>query len=462
MLTRRDLIHSRQFLRGRLTAALLAQKPDPLDWPGRRLAGASLAAVMVTVIALAAVGVYGKFFPSGNKRWQACDAVVIERETGTKYYCRPDLRTLYPVANYASARLLLDRPKDPYLVARASLTWPKGPRVGIVGAPDNLPDPKKLRTDPWSVCGVTARDAVGYPVPLTYVYAGWQPDGGDGLGSAAVLVVDPSGARHLIWHGRRHAIRDDAIVTDALRVAPAQALPVTLAWLDVLPAGAPLGAIKVANRGRESSWRKGTKVGEVLVDPPTRQHYVVKPNSVDRVTELQARILLADPGYPGTAGPAPVGGTPLTVDGNLPTGGILPAEPTPTVVPVGPGTGVCVRVGDAGDGRVVTVGVPVTGDLATAARPPATAAGVPLADHVAVEPGRGVVVLAKPTPEATGGTWFLVTDHGIAYPVPSPEVLGQLGYQPERAIPLPTGLMARVPHGPVLEPTAAVRAIPPG
>ncbi|GAA3768705.1 type VII secretion protein EccB [Plantactinospora mayteni] len=458
MLTRRDLIHSRQFLRGRLTAALIAQKPDPLDWPGRRLGGATLAALMVTVIALAAVGIYGKFFPSGNKRWQACDAVVIERETGTKYFCRTDLRTLYPVANYASARLLLSRPKDPYQVARASLTWPKGPQVGIAGAPDNLPDPKKLRTGAWAVCGLAARDAAGYPVPLTHVYAGWQPAGGSPLGSAAVLVVDPTGARHLIWYGRRHAIRDDAIVTNALRVAPNQAHPVTLAWLDVLPAGAPLGAVKVANRGRETAWRKGTKVGEVLLDPATQQHYLAKLNSVDRITALQARILLADPAYPGPANPALVGGTPLTVDGDLPTGGLLPTGPPPTVLPVVAGSAVCTWVADAGDGRTVTVGVPLVGNPDTATRPPATAAGVPLADHVAVEPGRGVVVLAKPTPDATGGTWLLVTDHGIAYPVPTTEVLGQLGYQATQAVSLPTGLMARIPHGPTLDPAAATRA----
>lgn len=69
MLTRRDLIHSRQFLQRRLHTALVAHRPDPLEWSGTRLPGVTLATVMLVVICLAGAGIYGYFRPAGAKSW---------------------------------------------------------------------------------------------------------------------------------------------------------------------------------------------------------------------------------------------------------------------------------------------------------------------------------------------------------------------------------------------------------
>jgi hypothetical protein len=96
----------------------------------------------------------------------------------------------------------------------------------------------------------------------------------------------------------------------------------------------------------------------------------------------------------------------------------------------------------AGDG-IVTPGRTPTGGL--------------LADRVLVASGRAVLAQAVPTPEATGGSFHLVTDQGIRYPLAAPEVARMLGYNHTAAVRLPSTLLDRLPAGPALDPVAAAR-----
>lgn len=70
----------------------------------------------------------------------------------------------------------------------------------------------------------------------------------------------------------------------------------------------------------------------------------------------------------------------------------------------------------------------------------------PADDHVAV--GR---VLGTP------GTYNVVTDLGIRYPVPSGEALQMLGYAPDQAVEIPAALVARISQGPPLDPATAIQ-----
>jgi hypothetical protein len=113
---------------------------------------------------------------------------------------------------------------------------------------------------------------------------------------------------------------------------------------------------------------------------------------------------------------------------------------------------------------VVAVDVP---DTSTGAAAPvgsnapvgSVAGGV---DRVLVPPGRGAVVEALAAPESPSGALSLVTDLGVRYPLPRPEVLGLLGYPAVTPVRLPAGLVALLPVGRALDPDAARVPVPAG
>lgn len=71
-----------------------------------------------------------------------------------------------------------------------------------------------------------------------------------------------------------------------------------------------------------------------------------------------------------------------------------------------------------------------------------------------VPSGRGALVLAVGTPEATTGTLLLVTEPGRAFPV-NPDVAANLGYEEGAAVKMLTSVIGRIPVGPALDPAAA-------
>jgi hypothetical protein len=56
---RRDQLHSYQFTRQRVVAALVARSDDPGRSPGRRLGGAALTGVLLAALIFGGVFVYG-------------------------------------------------------------------------------------------------------------------------------------------------------------------------------------------------------------------------------------------------------------------------------------------------------------------------------------------------------------------------------------------------------------------
>jgi type VII secretion protein EccB len=456
VLTRRDLIHSQQFLRRRLLTALVAQRPDPLQWSGTRLAGATLVAVMVLVIAVASVGIYGFVRPAGNKQWKACDRVIIESESGAPYVCGDGV--LYPAVNFASAALLRGLAQEPIRVARASLTWPRGPVVGIPGAPNVLPRPDELLTAAWSFCVRAPRTTTTRPQTVLFVGQS-SPGTARGLGADEAIAVTDAATRQLtiIIQGVRHEVRDPSVVSQALRVNTTDTIPVTAAWLATFPFGTVLDKLNVAGRGGPVERLAQVKVGQlVAVDDGGRtQHFVGRPNGLQPVSELQEALIRATAN--DTTAPVKLDVRQLA--------GVTRLEPlseqvigdgrVPAMVPVSRSQGaVCGVVSDATDHRNVVVGIDVPSGDATsslpAVGPRASMAGALLADGVVVAPGRGALVRALPTPTAGDGPVYLVTETGWRHAIGTSNALERLGYAGVTAMRLPSTVVERLAQGPVL------------
>lgn len=474
MQSRRDQIHSYQFFMHRVISGLVARESDPAELPFRRLGGAALGGVMVAVLALAAVGVYGLIVGGGATSWRKGSFVIVEKESGTRYVYRDG--RLYPVVNFTSGRLVLGSAAAAKLVSAKSLAGvPRGPVLGIAGAPEGLPDQKRLLSGAWTLCSRMVSDGQGGQVATSALGVGRMPEGGIELTIEQALLVRLADADepalYLVWNNHRFVLQNADPVLRALGVSAGRALPVASAWLDALPRGSPIGTIQVDGRGAPTTAfgvSREERTGQVI-EAPAGTYYLVRSDSLQPVTALQKDILLADP---ATAAAYPDGqprvvsvSTALlanaTVDGSAERVVSGPPEHRPELVSPMPN--------DFRDGAVcgsfqpdtflpaIRVGGRLSGPGMDTPR--RTTEGRVLADVVYVEPGWAVLAEALSSPDAQAGSLHLVTDQGVRYGLANRDVAGMLGYDPGRAVRLPASLLDRTPRGPALDPEAAKQPV---
>jgi len=468
--SRRDLYQGYQFLVQRVVSGVVLRESDPAQSPLRRMGGTVFASVMVAVLSLAVAGVIGVINPGGNTTWQDAGAVIVEKGTGARFVWLADqagVFHLHPVVNFASAALLTGG-VDTVSVSAASLAdAPRGQRLGIAGGPDALPEPDRLVGAPWTLCAAPARLESGEELPRTAVAVGGASDGGSALGDRAVLVRDVElGTLHLVWRGHQYPVPDEAAVLEGLTLRDEAQVQVGTAWLSGLPAGLSLQPQPVPGRGAASSAVAGGVVGQIRVVRTSagEQYYQVAADRIVEITPVQAAVLLAAPAtsleaYGGTAA-APLPLSPaeanlaLRVELADPAPTDPPTDPPEMAAVAGPDETVCAGFADAASTPEISVAAEVD-TTAAALTPRRSSTGTVLADTVAVPPGAGALVEARPSGEAGSGALFLVTDEGRAYPVPSEAEAARLGYGGVDPVPMPEALVARVPAGPALSVTAA-------
>ncbi|MFK3981543.1 type VII secretion protein EccB [Micromonospora sp. NPDC050397] len=457
MPSRQDQLHSYQFMVQRVVAALVMRETDPAQSPFRRAAGATLASVLIAAIALGGVGVYGAIVGGGGKSWRDPAAVIVEKESGARYVFRDD--KLHLVLNYASALLIVGgaQPKT-VLVSRKSIEGvPRGNTLGISGAPDSLPAANRLSTSAWTVCS-TLLTVDGAQAPRSVLLVGSDVDGGTPLGDDGLLVRHPDGGLYLVWHNRRHLIRDTGLVLSALTWNNERPVPVAPALLNALPAGTDLARVPIPDRGRQSAEVDGARVGEVFVVESQgggRQYAVARRDGLAGITQVQASLILTAEGQDD---PTPMSQGEYSrvpkVDSLISDDPGAPPANQPKLVAADGGR-ICGQTSDDSGVQRVLVGARLP-DLTDAARTAARSAqGTALADHILVEPGRGAVVEASAAPGLGGGAISVVTDLGRRHAVTGPDVLGMLGYGSAKPVRLPANLVALVPAGKALDPAAA-------
>jgi type VII secretion protein EccB len=416
--TQRDQIQAYQFLRRRLVSALVSADANHPVPPARRLVVGTGVGLAVAFLVAAVFGIIGVFTPARAAEWRQGGQVIIEKETGARYVLGSD-GLLHPVANYASARLLAggDGRKTVVVPAKTLRDVPRGPALGIVGAPDSLP---RLVAEPWTSCSRGTPDRPDDTVPDPVVLIG-RSVSGRALGAGVGFVArSPSGDRFLVTEGRRYRLADDRAVT-ALGYASAGSVPVAAGWLNTLPAGRDLKMITVAGAGRPGPVIAGraTAVGQVLV--ARDEYFVVRSTGLAVITETEARLTTTTEPTPIPASAVP--GTPARSEGGYPT---RRAEP----VPVSRADSICAT----GEKIVLGASLPAAG--------------------VAVPGGAGALVTEDP-----GGTVYLVTDTGLRHPIAGEEAVKALGFGAAQRQSVPAALLALVPAGPALDPASAAKPL---
>ncbi|MCF2131844.1 type VII secretion protein EccB [Strepomyces sp. STD 3.1] len=475
MHSRRDQVQAHQFVVSRLTSGLLRADPDEMETPVQRTHRGMLIGVIVTLLVGIGFLVYGLVSPGGATAWKKPGTVVMEKETGTRYFYDGTLRA---VRNYSSARLLAGSDSGIQKVSAASLRGTAhGSAVGIEGAPDSLPAPEDLSEGPWEVCAATGTTVSGEHEAVTTLLVDPRETRRSLAADRAVLVRHDS-TTWLLLAGNRFRVAGGQAALDALGYANSEPMDVSAAFLDALPAGPDLVAPEAEGLGEPGPELDGrrSKVGmvfEVGTPGADRQYYLLRRQGLVPITAMQAALALGDRDTREKAyseGSAVVRTLPVGAaeaerapsdpasDALREAGKALPAAP-PGLETVGTGRGLCVRLtpeGERGTRVALTLG-PASAGTGTEATPPNALAPCSPVDAVQVAASHGGLVrVLSASGRNLGSTVYLVTDTGIKYRLGDADSAQALGYEVgEHAQAVPAALLRMLPTGPDLSRSAA-------
>ncbi|GBG38860.1 ESX-5 secretion system ATPase EccB5 [Mycobacterium montefiorense] len=266
--------------------------------PGRRQTLAIVASVSAAVVICLGALLYSFISPAGQV---GDSAIIADRDSGALYVRVGD--RLYPALNLASARLITGRPDNPHLVRSSQIAnVPRGPMVGIPGAPSNF-GAKTPTSSSWLICDTVAGSTgVGSPSGVTVTVIDGTPDLSGRrrvLNGSDAVVLSYSGDTWVIRDGRRSRIdAANRSVLLPLGLTPEQismAKPMSRALFDALPVGPELTVPEVQNAGSPATFPGAPgPVGTILITPQIsgpQQYSLVLADGVQTLPPLVAQIM---------------------------------------------------------------------------------------------------------------------------------------------------------------------------
>jgi type VII secretion protein EccB len=441
----------------------------------RRLTISIIVSFIIAALVLGAFAVYGFINPApkiGNA------SVVIDSDTGGVFVSRDGL--LYPAMNLSSALLAAGRGQSGNTAPSTTTVdtdtiggQPRGPLLGIPGAPDILPSQSNLVRSKWTVCDATSVNSAlppGSPPTLrtTALLGDHHPHLGF-LGTTGALFVSTDGGTttYLVWNGTRSKIDlSDRSIRLAFNLGSGvKARPISTALLNLIPQAPDFAVPTVAAAGTQPPWAVplGVHVGDVFAlkrANGTRTIYLAWLDGVQPITPLIGDLVRAE--FDVTkdiplVSPIELRKAPATAH---PIDTSLYPVSAPDIVGTSPYGVACVfRSGTGAGGTGVyalrKVPVPKNGKPVTVTQP-----GPTIVDSVYIHPGMGAVLTTATAAQPSGArALYVVTDDGVAYPVASPLALTYLGLAGRVARTDPA-LINLLPKGPTLDPDTAVHFYP--
>jgi type VII secretion protein EccB len=459
--TRKDLLQAHRLMTQRASLALISGEPDNPELPLRRMNIGAFSGVMIAILVCAAFGIFGIIRPGGAKGLEKAGMLLVEKETGARYvWCEGKL---CPVANYVSARLVAGKDaKSRRTVSTNSLgKFERGPLIGIQGAPNTLPEPKKLTKAPWSVCVRAVTSTSAGRQSLVTLVAG-RKVGGTQVRDDQGLAVQADGQSWLLWRNMRLRMPQYALAT--LGATPTQ---IAGKWLDSVSQGPDYAAPQIPGLGQPAQGPAGQgQVGQVFnvnTSSGAAASYVLLADGLAPVTPIQRDLLVADPRTRAAYGNQQV--QPIPVDA-----GRVNSMPqsrqqlrdarldgrAPAMAPYQETSALCAVYDDpsGNSDAKLTIG----GSLPS---PPGGQQPVG-ADQLVFPPGSAALAGRVPSPgkAAEVNTYYLVAE-GKRFPIKDAQAAESLGYAlPGNASKVPAGVLDLIAQGPVLDPAAVSTTVP--
>lgn len=429
MATKKELIEAQGFSRRRLLSAFTGGAPGGKELEPAKPLRAVTAGIALTAMVLLGGLFYGMLRPGLPQGWEN-NRLIVATDTGARYVSVDG--ALHPVINTASARLLI--PEKEFSVIstdKSTLSGIEiGAPIGILGAPDDLPDPSSLQNSGWTACVDEEHDAAVSIAAKPIATA--QP------GAGAVVRRDED--LFVIGEGLRHAVpaaEADAVLR-AAGLGTADIVDVDGRWLNLFAPGDDLSPIMLSDVGTRVA-NSDLVVGEVVhvQGRPTDERYVITSRGeAAPLTPLAYQLYLlgsgADSGQEREATPAEIAALPTGANAG---GSDWPKDPlTELSDPLTP----CALLDD---GRTILA--------ATAEELPDDREAV----SVAVDTG-ALVRLG----DGDAAAHTLIDESGTAYAiVDGAEAVSRLGYTADDAAAIPDAWLEYFASGPALDIDAAGR-----
>lgn len=442
MATRKDLLKAHKFTGSRLVAALVDRDPDRIDSPLRRIGMGTFASIMIGVVILAGFGVVGLLKPGQNTTWKNEDnLVVVDSEAGQVFWYKNPV--LYPMENITSALLASGGAEVRSMKSNSLRGTARGERLGITGAPGQLPAASDLGFYPLQVCA-TAPDARTQQRATTLSFGETAAPAGT---DTPLVLIDAAGNDFLVIAGTAHLVPKK----------PGEQLPGLLvqmgyprvsdafALLSTLPIGSELSEQRILSGigdiGQLSSNPVGAaqEVGSLVQITGSDESYLMLSSGLARIRPLELKVLQAAGRQVHQMTASEIAGHLAPAEQRERGAADLPATLPP--VPSGTGLGtqsVCATWSAATAAPVLAFGVPTPAVTTPQADPR-------LADVVNVKPGKGALLESTDATEP-GQAAVLVVD-GKRYGIPNVDALKSLRYGDVPKDKTSPAIMALIPAG---------------
>ncbi|MER7453420.1 type VII secretion protein EccB [Nocardia beijingensis] len=304
-LTTRAQVNGYLFLLRRLDHALVRRDVRMLHDPMRSQSRSLLTGAVLGLLGVAGCAILAFLHPQGA----IGDAnIIMGKDSGALYVVIPDAQnhhTLHPVLNLASARLITGNNAFPTSVKDAKLgSVPRGPLLGIPGAPAALPGSAQRTRSDWTLCDEVALSATGSAAGATSatmtVLAGRPALDGHirATTHAEAMLVQRGDRTYLVYDGKRAEVdQHNMVMSRVLRLGAQRPRPATTGLLDAAAEAPALTPPQIADAGQPGPGRLSTvPVGGVIAvagvtgsDRPDL--YVVLSNGVQPVSAFAAQVI---------------------------------------------------------------------------------------------------------------------------------------------------------------------------
>ncbi|MEY9878239.1 type VII secretion protein EccB [Streptacidiphilus sp. MAP12-33] len=435
MASRRDELSAYTFARKRTVAAFLRPTGGGSVEDAPRAVRAIVPSLVLGALAVAGFGAYGMLRPSAPKGWDKANAVIVDKQTTTRYVMLNGV--LHPVLNMSSARLLLSSGSGVEYIDDSALNSPsvaRGATVGIPYAPDSLPtaaDAGAAKT--WAACDRSSGDPTATVGQRLFVLGGAQAglvSSGKLLPSNQALYVQtPDGLSYLVdASGLYHQLLPEKndkdgrlLATAVFGVSAGMPQQVTTQWLKALTPGSPVSLPRRLLTGFGTAYAGSDlggnqyRIGDLLkvADNGTTVHYVLMQDGPHRISDFARRLVEA---MHGTEAEYDANQfkllnsnvvAPFAADLNWPRQEVSQAN-------TGDANGAvaaCAVYGGQMGQSGPQLGVWLGQDYPVGGAQTSGTAGV------YVTPGTGLLLQAVAGAAGGGGKMFLLTDTGLRYPL---------------------------------------------